>query len=134
MAAESLTPVKGKQMEDYEHTKPHRVHLELRGSAEPRKSHFTQTQRNMTEVSIKAACFGKGRAPIFLRSHLSPLAPLCYILMDSVGNPCGTDYIVEGSGFDRLQISTTARQQRLPKWRSQQIGSHSLCFGQKVLC
>lgn len=119
MAAESLTSSKGKQMDDYKYTKLHCVHLgdglELRGLAEPRKSHFTQTDRNMTEVSIKAACFGKGRAPIFLCSHLSPFAPLCYILMDSVGNPCGTDYIVEGSGFDRLQISTTARQQRLPK-------------------
>lgn len=45
-----------------------------------------------------------------------PFAPLRYIfLMDSVGNPCGTDYIVEGSGFDRLQISTTARRRRAPK-------------------
>lgn len=52
------------------------------------------------------------------RCHLSLSlcsTPLCYVLMDSVGNPCGTDYIVEGSGFDRLQISTVARQQRLHK-------------------
>lgn len=119
MTARSLYSLKEKQMEDYKYTKLHCVHLEdglgSRGLAEPRKSHFTQTDPNMTEVSIKAACGGKGRAPLFPCSHLSPFTPLCYILMDSVGNPCGTDYIVEGSEFDRLQISTTARQQRLPK-------------------
>lgn len=62
-------------MEDYKYVKLHCVHLGdglgSRRLAEPRKSNFAQTERNMTDVSIKAACWGKGRAPIFLCSHLS---------------------------------------------------------------
>lgn len=60
MTARSLNSLKEKQMEEYKYMKLHRVHLGdglgSRGLAEPRKSHFTQTDRNMTEVSIKAVC------------------------------------------------------------------------------
>lgn len=74
MTAKSLNSSKEKQMEDYKYTKLHCVHLGdglgSRALAEPRKSHFSPTDRNMTEVSIKAACWGEGRAPIFLCSHL----------------------------------------------------------------
>lgn len=60
MTAKNQISLKEKQMEDSKYMKVHRVHLRdglgSRGLAEPHKSHFTQTDRNMTVVSIKAAC------------------------------------------------------------------------------
>lgn len=54
------------------------------------------------------------------QNRCSYQSPLCWYSSHSTlicpslrGNPCGTHYTVEGSGFDRLQISTGSRRQRL---------------------
>lgn len=119
MMAISLKSLKEKQMEDYKYVKLRCVHLRdrLGSRAEHRLGRTSQITFHSNRLKHDRCLYQSRmlRAPIFLCSHFSSFAPLCYILMDSVRNPCGTDYIVEGSGFDRLQISTTARQQQLPK-------------------
>lgn len=74
-----LNSPKEKQMDDYKYMKLCRVcqgdRLGSRVLAEPHKSHFTHTDWNMTEASIKAACPGHLFFPCF---HVSSFAP--YVL------------------------------------------------------
>lgn len=115
MTPESLN-LREKQMEHYKYTNLHCIHLGDRLGLKRlgRTSQITFDSNKLThDRGFHQSRMLTNEGHLF--SSVPITAPLCYVLMDSVGNPCGTDYTVEGSRFDRLQISTTARLQQLLK-------------------
>lgn len=81
MTAKSQNSLKEKngRLKLHKYTKLHCVRLGdglgSRGLADPRTSHFTQTDRNMTDVSIKAACRGGEEGHRFFSVSVSPRSP-----------------------------------------------------------
>lgn len=121
-------------MEHYEQVNPHRVHLGD-GLGLKRSGRTSQIMLDSDELTHDGGIHQSKRGGHPLFPPLLTSAPLCCVLMDSAGNPCGTDYTVEGSRFDRPQISTKARLCSNSKSRdlSKSTRTHFV-LGLKVLC